>query len=115
VLMALYWITEAVPLAVTALLPLALFPVLGILSAEVVSVNYFNDTLFLLLGSCFVALAMEEWELHRRIALKFILSMGERPQVIFGGFMAMTAFLSMWLNNTATTSLMVFFKKKPPP
>lgn len=106
-LMAGYWITEALPLAVTALLPLALFPVLGILSAEVVSTNYFNDTLFLLLGSFFVALAMEEWDLHRRIALKFILYLGEKPRVILGGFMAMTAFLSMWLNNSATTSLMV--------
>lgn len=50
---------------------------------------------------------MEEWELHRRIALRFILYLGERPRVIFGGFMVLTAFLSMWLNNSATTSLMV--------
>lgn len=106
-LMATWWITGAVPLAVTALLPIALFPLLGVMGANDVPTHYFNDIIALYFGGFLVALAMERWGLHRRIALRFLIAFGTRPRALLMGFMAPTFFLSMWISNTATTMLMV--------
>jgi sodium-dependent dicarboxylate transporter 2/3/5 len=106
-LMAFWWITEAVPLAVTALLPMVLFPGLGIMDGREVAPVYFNHIIFLFLGGFFVALAMERWDLHRRIALKLLLFFGTKPRNLLIGFMTTAAVLSMWISNTATTMVMV--------
>ena len=106
-LMAVWWITEAVPLAVTSLLPVALFPLLGILDARIVSSTYFNNVIFLFMGGFVIALAMQRWELHRRIALKILMITGVSPGRILLGFMLATAFLSMWMSNTATAMMMM--------
>lgn len=106
-LMAIWWITEAVPLPVTALLPVVLFPLLGITSGEKISQAYFNSTIFLFLGGFLLALAMEKWNLHKRIALKIILMLGTDQQNIMLGFMSASAFLSMWISNTATAVMML--------
>ncbi len=106
-LMAVWWMTEALPLAVTALLPMVLFPALGVLDGKLVAAEYFNDIIFLFVGGFLVALAMQRCNLHRRIALRFLLAFGVRPRRILAGFMAATAFLSMWISNTATTMMMV--------
>jgi solute carrier family 13 (sodium-dependent dicarboxylate transporter), member 2/3/5 len=107
VLMALWWITEVVPLAVTSLLPLVLFPMLGVMGGKIVASSYINDIIFLFLGGFIFALAMQKWDLHKRIALKLLLIVGNSPAKIMLGFMLSTAFLSMWISNTATTMLMV--------
>ena len=105
--MAVWWMTEAVPLAATALLPIALYPVLGVMDGKSVAPIYFNHIILLFLGGFLVALAMERWELHRRIALRILLVFGSRPGDLLLGFMVATAFLSMWISNTATTMMMV--------
>lgn len=105
--MAVWWITEAVPLAVTSLLPVALFPLLGIMNGKAVSSTYFNHVIFLFIGGFIVALAMQRWNLHKRIALKILMNTGTGPGRILMGFMIATAFLSMWISNTATTMMMV--------
>jgi sodium-dependent dicarboxylate transporter 2/3/5 len=107
ILMAIWWITEAVPLAVTALLPVVLFPVFGVLDGKTVSSMYFNHLIFLFLGGFVMALAMERWNLHKRIAIKVLIFFGISPGRILMGFMAATAFLSMWMSNTATTMMMI--------
>ncbi len=106
-LMAVWWITEAIPLAVTALLPVVLFPLLGIMNGKTVAPIYFNHVICLFIGGFMVALAMERWDLHKRIALRILLLFGSRPQWLLLGFMVATAFLSMWISNTATTMMMV--------
>ena len=106
-LMALWWITEIVPLAITSLLPFVLFPMLGVMNGKAVAPNYFNDIIFLFLGGFLFALAMQKWNLHRRIALKLMLIVGNSPARLMLGFMLATSFLSMWISNTATTMLMV--------
>jgi len=105
-LMAAWWIGEAVPIAATALLPLVLFPLLGILPAPAVSQAYGDPVVFLFLGAFFVALAMERWGLHRRIALAMVGAVGSSPARLVLGFLVATAFVSMWINNTATTLMM---------
>jgi sodium-dependent dicarboxylate transporter 2/3/5 len=107
ILMALWWATEIVPLAITSLLPLILFPVLGIMNGKEVSSTYFNHVIFLFLGGFLVALAIQRWNLHKRIALKILLVVGVSPGRILLGFMLGTAFLSMWISNTATAMLMI--------
>ena len=107
VLMALWWVTEVVPLAVTSLLPFVLFPVLGVMNGKDVASHYFNHIIFLFLGGFLFALAMQKWNLHKRIALKLLLIVGNSPAKIMLGFMLGTSFLSMWISNTATTMLMV--------
>ncbi len=106
-LMAVWWITEVVPLAVTSLLPVVLFPLLGVMNGKDVSATYFNHVIFLFIGGFVVALAMQKWNLHKRIALKILLLTGVSPGRILLGFMLATAFLSMWISNTATTMMMV--------
>ncbi|MGK7345399.1 MAG: SLC13 family permease [Candidatus Nitrospinota bacterium M3_3B_026] len=105
-LMAIWWMTEAVPLAVTALLPMALFPALGVMSGRAVAPLYFNHIIFLFIGGFMTALAMQRWSLHKRIALRILLAVGASPGRVLFGFMAVTAFLSMWISNTATTMMM---------
>lgn len=107
ILMAIWWITEAVPLAVTALLPVILFPTLGIMNGKAASSIYFNHIIFLFIGGFIVALAMQKWELHRRIALFILIKFGVKPGNMLAGFMVATAFLSMWISNTATTMMML--------
>ena len=106
VLMAIFWITEAIPLAVTSLIPLIIFPITEILPADEIATSYMNSIIFLFLGGFLIAIAMEEWLLHKRIALKIISVFGGTPQSIILGFMAAGAFLSMWISNTATTVMM---------
>ncbi len=105
-LMAIWWIGEGTSLAVTALLPLVLFPLLGILSSKQVAPNYANHLIFLFLGGFMIALAMEKWNFHKRLALWIIFAIGTRPQRLVLGFMTATAFLSMWISNTASTMMM---------
>jgi len=107
VLMAVWWITEAVPIAVTALLPVVMYPLLGIMDGKDVSSAYFNHIIFLFIGGFLVALAMEKHNLHKRIALKILLFTGSGHGKILFGFMFATAFLSMWMSNTATAMMMI--------
>ncbi len=106
-LMAVWWIFEVVPLAITSLLPVFLYPLLGIMNGKTVSSVYFNDIIFLFLGGFMVALAMQRWKLHKRIALRIMMITGTSPGKILFGFMLATAFLSMWISNTATTMMML--------
>ncbi|MCP5106778.1 MAG: SLC13/DASS family transporter [bacterium] len=106
-LMAVWWITETVPLAVTALIPLILFPALGIMDGKTVSNQYVNHIIFIFVGGFMVALAMERWNLHKRLALRILMLFGVRPRFILMGFMSATALLSMWISNTATTMMMI--------
>lgn len=107
ILMAIWWVTEAIPLAVTSLLPVVLFPLLGVMNGKAVSSTYFNHVIFLFIGGFIVAIAMQKWDLHKRIALKILMLTGISPARILLGFMLATAFLSMWISNTATCMMMV--------
>ncbi len=106
-LMAIWWITEAVHLSVTAFVPLILFPVLDILSAQAVSSAYADQIVFLFFGAFFIALAMEQWGLHRRAALLILSRIGRSPQLLILGVLSTTAWLSMWVSNTAATVIML--------
>lgn len=106
-LMAVWWITEAIPLAATSLIPIIIFPLLGILDGEKTAGSYINSVIFLFLGGFLLALAMENWGLHKRIALKIITLFGGSPNSIVRGFMAASAFMSMWISNTATAIMML--------
>jgi len=106
VLMAGWWITEAIPIPATALLPVALFPLLGIIPGKATAAVYFNHIIFLFIGGFLFAIAMERWNLHRRIALRIILLFGTRPRRLLLGFMVATWLLSMWISNTATTMML---------
>ena len=107
ILMAAWWITEAIPLAATALLPVALFPLFGVVDGKTISSMYFNHLIFLFIGGFMMAFAMERWNLHRRIALRILIFFGVSPARILLGFMLATSFLSMWMSNTATAMMMV--------
>ena len=107
VLMAVWWLTEAVPVAATALLPLALFPLLGQGSMTAVAAPYANPLIFLFMGGLMIALAVERWGLHRRIALSVLTRVGTRPRQLVGAFMGVAAGLSMWISNTASTIMML--------
>lgn len=106
-LMAIWWMTEAIPLAVTALLPIALFPALGVMSTASATTPYADQIIFLFMGGFFIALAMQRWHLHRRIALAVVSAVGTEPRRLVLGFMLATAFLSMWISNTATAVMML--------
>lgn len=104
---AVWWITEAVPIPVTSLLPLVLFPLTGGLAAGDTASAYGSETIFLFMGGFMIALTMEKWNLHRRIALTIISVIGSNTDRIVLGFMVATGFLSMWISNTATAMMMV--------
>lgn len=107
VLMAVWWATEAVPIAATALLPLAVFPLLDIASIQDTAKPYSNKVIYLFLGGFIVAFAMQRWNLHRRIALNVLRVVGGNGRSLIGGFMAASAFLSMWVTNTSTTMMLL--------
>ncbi len=109
VLMAVLWLTEALPVAVTSLLPLVAIPLLtgGGIEIAQVAAPYANPNIFLFLGGFLIALSMQTWGLHRRMALHIILRIGSRPDRLVLGFMTASAFLSMWISNTATTVMML--------
>lgn len=104
---ATWWITEAIPIPVTSLMPLILLPLTGSMEGSAVASAYGNDIIFLFLGGFFIATAMEKWDLHRRIALFIIAVIGTSTQRILLGFMSATAFLSMWVSNTAAVMMMI--------
>jgi sodium-dependent dicarboxylate transporter 2/3/5 len=106
-LMATWWVTEAIPIPATSLVPLAVFPVLGIATIEQATTPYANPIIFLLLGGFLLALGMETWGLPRRMALRTIAALGHRPSAVIAGFMIAAAFLSMWVTNTATAMMML--------
>ncbi|MEW6702803.1 MAG: SLC13 family permease, partial [Bacteroidota bacterium] len=106
-LMSIWWITEAVPLSVTSLVPLVLFPLTGALSGKQTSEAYINSTIFLFMGGFLIAIAMEKWNLHKRIALNVISIFGTSPAKIVLGFMCAAGFISMWISNTATAVMIL--------
>lgn len=106
-LMAIWWLTEAIPVPATALLPLALFPLLGQGSIKAVAAPFANPLIFLFLGGFLIALAVERWGLHKRIALLVLSRAGTRPRQLVGSFMVTAAGLSMWISNTASTVMML--------
>jgi len=106
-LMAIWWATEALPIAVTALLPIVLFPMLGIRGIEDTVVPYSNKVIFLFLGGFVVAFAMQRWNLHRRIALNVLQYAGGNGRSLVGGFMLASALISMWVMNTSTTMMLL--------
>jgi len=105
--MATWWMTESMPIPVTALLPIILFPLTGGLDITTTTSSYSSDVIFLFMGGFLIALAMERWNLHRRIALSIISIVGTGTERLILGFMVATAFLSMWISSTATTMMMV--------
>lgn len=107
ILMAVLWITDAIPLFATALLPIILYPLLGIMKGKAVAPIYVNSTIFLFIGGFMIALTMEQWNLHKRMALFIIRLIGGGPARIILGFMIAAGFLSMWISNTATAIMMV--------
>lgn len=106
-LMVVWWITEALPLAATALIPLVLFPLLGITSGKEVAAVYMNSTIFLFIGGFVLALSMQRWNLHTRIALRVISWFHGSAMFLLLGFMTTSAFLSMWISNTATATMLL--------
>ncbi|MGB0177030.1 MAG: SLC13 family permease [Owenweeksia sp.] len=105
--MLLWWITTALPVGVTALLPIVTFPMLGILDLNATTANYANPVIYLFLGGFILGLAIEKWNLHKRIALNIMKVSGDKPTRIILGSMLATALLSMWISNTATAVMML--------
>ena len=106
-LMAIWWISEAIPIPATALLPIVALPLLGISTIGQATAPYANPLIFLFMGGFMIALAMQRWGLHKRIALTIVSWIGSSPQAIVLGFMIAAAFLSMWVSNTATALMML--------
>ncbi len=107
ILMGVWWMTEAIPLAATALLPLVIFPLAGVGSIKDVGAPYASSTIFLFMGGFLIALALQRWNLHRRMALFVVKVVGTSPKQLILGFMLATGFLSMWVSNTATAVVML--------
>ncbi|MGQ0628480.1 MAG: SLC13 family permease [Phycisphaerales bacterium] len=106
-LMAVWWLTEALPLAATALVPIVAFPVLNVTTAKEAAAPYGDEVVFLFLGGFLIQLAMERWNLHRRIALLILLGVGTSPARLVAGLMAGAALISMWVSNAATAAMML--------
>uniref|UniRef100_A0A3P9CIB0 Solute carrier family 13 member 1 n=1 Tax=Maylandia zebra TaxID=106582 RepID=A0A3P9CIB0_9CICH len=106
-LMAIYWITEVIPLSMTAMLPAILFPLCGIMSSSNVAKEYFNNFHFLLVGVICLATSIEKWGLHRRVALRLVTLVGVNPAWLLLGFMSGCAFLSMWVQNTSAVTMVM--------
>jgi sodium-dependent dicarboxylate transporter 2/3/5 len=104
--MAIWWITECVPLAVTALLPIALFPLLGVATTRDATSHFANEVIFLYLGGFLIAAALQHWQAHQRIALAVIARVGTGSRRLVLGVMLATALVSMWISNTATAAMM---------
>ena len=104
---AVWWMSEAIPIPAASLLPIVLFPLTGALPAAETTPSYANPLIFLFMGGFFLAMAMQRWGLHRRIALRTIKAVGTQPSRLILGFMIATAFLSMWVSNSATVMMMV--------
>eukprot|EP00095_Tigriopus_kingsejongensis_P009456 snap_masked-scaffold197_size267318-processed-gene-1.12 protein:Tk09456 transcript:snap_masked-scaffold197_size267318-processed-gene-1.12-mRNA-1 annotation:"hypothetical protein DAPPUDRAFT_198799" len=107
IIMAAFWVTEALPLPVTSLIPMVLFPFLGIMPTNDTAVFYLNSTNFMFIGGLIMAIAIEKSNLHERLALKVLTLTGSNLRFVTFGFMAVTAFLSMWISNTAATAMML--------
>jgi len=106
-LMAVWWATEPIPIPATSLLPLIVLPLIGAASPAQVGGGYAHPIVLLLLGGFIIAMGIERWGLHKRIALNIVSRVGSHPGALIGGFMIATALLSMWISNTATTIMMV--------
>ena len=104
---ALWWVVEAIPIAATALLPIVLFPLSGGMDLSETTASFGHKYVFLYLGGFLIAIGIEKWNLHRRIALNIIAFIGSDVRKIILGFMIATAFLSMWISNTATSVMML--------
>jgi len=104
---AIWWLTEAVPIPATSMLPLLLFPLTGVMEFRDTAVGYADSIVFLFLGGFIIAAAMQRWNLHRRIALTIVKAMGPKPTRLIFGFMLATGFLSMWISNTATSMMLM--------
>ena len=102
-----WWVTEVVPIAITSLLPILLFPLMGIVSGEEISKVYFNEVIFLYIGGFLLALSIEKWEVHKRIASRTLMIFGQGTFQILAGFMLITSLLSMWMSNTSIALLML--------
>ncbi|KAL8594480.1 hypothetical protein ACOMHN_024925 [Nucella lapillus] len=107
IVMAGLWLTEAIPIPATALLPIFMFPLCGVVPAKDIAKTYLNDTSLLFLGGLILAVAVEEWGLHKRLALGVLRIVGSDPKFVMLGLMLPTWFLSMWISNTATASMMI--------
>lgn len=105
--MLVWWVAEAVPLGVTSVLPMVLFPMMGIAGVAETTAPYGSHFVFLFMGGFLIALALERWDLHKRFALSILVLAGGRPRRLIAGFMIATAALSMWISNTATTLMML--------
>jgi sodium-dependent dicarboxylate transporter 2/3/5 len=105
--MAVWWMTEAIPVYATALLPLVLLPLAGAATMRRAAASYGHELIYLFMGGFILALAMQRWGLHKRVAFAVLRLVGERPRSIIGGFMLVTATLSMWVSNTAITIMML--------
>ncbi|PLY01359.1 MAG: anion transporter [Desulfuromonas sp.] len=106
-LMATWWMCESIPIPATSLLPIALFPMLGIMKTQAATAPYANHLIFLFMGGFIIALSMQRWNLHRRIAMNIVKVVGFSPSRLIFGFMASTAVLSAFVSNTATTVMMM--------
>jgi solute carrier family 13 (sodium-dependent dicarboxylate transporter), member 2/3/5 len=104
--MLIWWVSEVVPMAITAVIPILLFPLAGIMKMEETCLSYSNRFVFLFLGGFLIAIAMEKWQLHRRIAMAVVRATGTTANRIVLGFLLATYFISMWISNTATTLMM---------
>ena len=107
VAMAVLWMSEAISVYATALIPLALFPLVGVADIKTVATSYGSPVVYLFLGGFIVALSLEKWGLHKRLALNAVAAVGANPRAIIGAFMAVAAVLSMWVVNTSATIILL--------